>query len=94
MQPRIIRLFSSARLFRTLSFSIERMSLVWSPFPTKQQAWWLLPLLVLPWLNTYTAGPTPNTWPWLVSAVCATLLWQWRRYLNGELIASQEVDMQ
>lgn len=80
-------LFSSARLFRTLSFSIERMSLVWSPFSTKQQAWWLLPLLVLPWLNTYTAGPTPNTWPWLVSAVCATLLWRWWRHLNGELIA-------
>jgi len=30
--------------------------------------------LVLPWLNGYTAGPTPNLWPWLVSAVCGVLV--------------------
>lgn len=63
------------------------MSLVWSLFPTKSQTWWLLPFLVFPWLNTYTAGPTPNTWPWLVSAACATLLCWWRDKINGELVA-------
>ncbi|MEY3873201.1 MAG: hypothetical protein RLZZ296_2196, partial [Pseudomonadota bacterium] len=30
--------------------------------------------LVLPWLNGFTAGPTPNLWPWLVSAVCGVLV--------------------
>ena len=30
--------------------------------------------LILPWLNGYTAGPTPNMWPWLVSAVCGVLI--------------------
>ncbi len=30
--------------------------------------------LILPWLNGFTAGPTPNMWPWLVSAVCGVLL--------------------
>ena len=50
--------------------------------------WWLSPLLVLPWLNFYTAGPTANTWPWLLSALCALLLWLGRRRLNGELIAT------
>ncbi len=28
----------------------------------------------MPWLNGYTAGPTPNLWPWLVSAVCGVLV--------------------
>ena len=34
----------------------------------------LVVCLVLPWLNGYTAGPTPNLWPWLVSAVCGVLV--------------------
>ena len=49
--------------------------------------WWLGALLILPWLNAYTAGPTPNTWPWLISAACALVLWPLRRRLSGELIA-------
>lgn len=44
-------------------------------------------LLVLPWLNPYTAGPTPNAWPWLISALCAVVLWLFRRGLNARLIA-------
>ena len=46
-------------------------------------------LLVLPWLNPYTAGPTPNAWPWLVSALCAVFLWLCR--LNAQLIATDWV---
>jgi O-antigen ligase len=30
--------------------------------------------LVLPWLNGFYAGPTPNLWPWLVSAVCGVIV--------------------
>lgn len=30
--------------------------------------------LILPWLNGFTAGPTPDLWPWLVSAVCAVVV--------------------
>jgi O-antigen ligase len=44
-------------------------------------------LLVLPWLSPYTAGPTPNAWPWLVSAFCAVGLWLFQRRLNARLIA-------
>jgi O-antigen polymerase len=36
--------------------------------------------LVLPWLNGFTAGPTPNFWPWWLSAVCAVgIALGWRR---------------
>ena len=45
-------------------------------------------LLVLPWLTPYTAGPTPNVWPWLLSALCAVLLWLFRRRLNPEWVAA------
>ncbi len=45
-------------------------------------------LLVLPWLSPYTAGPTPNAWPWLLSAACAVLLWLFQRGLDARLIAS------
>ncbi|WP_296908603.1 Wzy polymerase domain-containing protein [Polaromonas sp.] len=45
-------------------------------------------MLVLPWLNPYTAGPTPNAWPWLFSAACAVILWLFQRKLDGRLIAS------
>lgn len=51
-------------------------------------AWGLGALLVLPWLSPYTSGPTPNAWPWLISAVCAVILWLFRRRLNGELIVA------
>ena len=42
--------------------------------------------LVLPWLTPYTAGPMPNVWPWLLSALCAVFLWLFRRRLNPELV--------
>jgi O-antigen ligase len=50
--------------------------------------WWLGVFLVFPWLNAYTAGPTPNVWPWLISAICAVLLWLFRRRLSAELVAA------
>jgi hypothetical protein len=31
-------------------------------------------LLIAPWLNPYAAGPSPNVWPWLLSAVCVLAL--------------------
>lgn len=43
--------------------------------------------LILPWLSTYTSGPAPNVWPWLISAACALFLWLFRQKLNGELLA-------
>ena len=49
-------------------------------------AWWLGALLFIPWLNPYTAGPASNTWPWLVSMLCAAVLWLFRRHLTGELV--------
>ena len=48
----------------------------------------LLLLMLLPWLSPYTAGPTPNAWPWLLSAVCAVLLWLFLPRLDARLIAS------
>ena len=47
----------------------------------------LLPLLLLPWLSPYTAGPSPNVWPWLLSATCAVFLWLFRRGLDARLVA-------
>lgn len=49
---------------------------------------WLVALLVLPWLSPYTAGPSPNLWPWLISAFCAVILWLLRRSLGVRLIAA------
>ncbi|NMM09718.1 MAG: polymerase [Polaromonas sp.] len=51
-------------------------------------AWCLGWLLVLPWISPYTSGPTPNAWPWLISAYCAVLLWLLRRRLNVRIIAT------
>ncbi|MBG6076771.1 Wzy polymerase domain-containing protein [Polaromonas sp. CG_9.11] len=51
-------------------------------------AWWLLAFLLPPWLSPYTAGPTPNVWPWLLSALCVVCLWLFRRRLNPELVAT------
>lgn len=45
-------------------------------------------LLVLPWLNPYTAGPTPNAWPWLISAFCMSIVWLFHRRLSAELTAA------
>lgn len=50
-------------------------------------AWLLAAFLLLPWLTPYTAGPTPNVWPWLLSALCAVFLWLFRRRLNPEWVA-------
>ena len=44
--------------------------------------------LVLPWLNPYTAGPTPNVWPLLVSFLCAVLLWTWWHRLDARQVAA------
>lgn len=49
---------------------------------------WLGALLLVPWLNPYTHGPTPNAWPWLVSALCAVFLWLGRRELTAERLAA------
>ena len=45
---------------------------------------WLpvFPFLLIPWLNPYTAGPTPNVWPLLLSALCAVVLWFYRHRLT------------
>ena len=48
--------------------------------------WWLGALLIIPWLNPYTAGPAPNTWPWLVSMLCGALLWLFQSYLTARLV--------
>jgi len=50
--------------------------------------WFLGILLVLPWVSPYTSGPTPNAWPWLLSACCAVILWLFQRRLNVNLIAT------
>jgi O-antigen ligase len=50
---------------------------------------WLLALvLLLPWLNPFTAGPTPSVLPWLVSAACAVLVWQFRAVLSTQTVAT------
>ena len=63
-----------------------------SPLPTyhpgKPWLGLLATLLVLPWLSPYTAGPTTNAWPWLLSAACAVVLWLFQRRLDARLIAS------
>jgi len=51
-----------------------------------QHSGWLLAFLVLPWLSPYTAGPTPNVWPLLLSALCAAVVWFYRRQLNVRLL--------
>src|SRR4051794_19010741 len=42
--------------------------------------------VVLPWINPITSGPSPNLWPWLISAGCAVALWIFRRWLNADLV--------
>ena len=48
---------------------------------------WLVLALALPWLSPYTSGPTPNVWPWLVSAGCAVMLGLFQRQLTVRLVA-------
>ena len=68
--------------------SPKPMSPVPAPYLGKPGAEWLAALLDLPCLSPYTAGPTPNAWPWLFSAACAVILWLFQRKLDGRLIAS------
>ena len=44
--------------------------------------------LILPWLNGFTAGPTPNLWPWLVSAVCGVWVGLGWRRVSARLLAA------
>lgn len=50
--------------------------------------WIPVALLVLPWLNPYAAGPSPDAWPLLISAFCGFILWALKRRLRIEIIAS------
>jgi O-antigen ligase len=50
--------------------------------------WWLAALLIFPWLNPYTAGPTPNVWPLLASSLCALVLWFYRHRLTSQLVTA------
>ena len=52
------------------------------------QVWWLAALLVLPWLSPFTAGPTPNVWPLLLSALCAVGLLGYRHLINARLVTT------
>jgi O-antigen ligase len=45
-------------------------------------------LLVLPWIQPLSAGPSRNAWPWLVSMACLGSLLLLRRYWRAELLAS------
>ena len=56
--------------------------------PYRLPGWWPGTLLLLPWLNPYTAGPTPNVWPLLVSCLCAVMLWCYRHRLTPRLVAA------
>ena len=47
----------------------------------------LVVCLVLPWLNGFTAGPTPNLWPWLVSAVCGVIVGMGWGRVSARLLA-------
>lgn len=49
---------------------------------------WLCALVLLPWLNPYTHGPTPNAWPLLISALCAVFLWLGWCGLTAERVAA------
>ena len=40
-----------------------------------------------PWLNFYAPGPSPGVWPWLVSALCAVLVWLARTRLSVQVVA-------
>jgi O-antigen ligase len=57
------------------------------PDTRRLSGWCLCLLLVLPWINPFTAGPTPGMWPWLVSAACIVPVWFFWRKMSVELIA-------
>ena len=43
--------------------------------------------LVFPWVTNIVGGPTPGVQPWLISALCATLVWWSRRSLDARWVA-------
>ena len=45
-------------------------------------------LLIFPWLSFYTAGPSPNTWPWLLTACSFVLLGLFRKGLRVDVAVS------
>lgn len=47
----------------------------------------IMALLVLPWMNPFATGPSPNVFPWLISALCGVVLLLLRRKLDIDLIA-------
>lgn len=50
-------------------------------------SWALLALLVLPWVQPLSSGPSPNAWPWLISAACLAGVLLLRRHLHLRLLA-------
>jgi len=48
----------------------------------------LLAFLLFPWLTPYTAGPTSNAWPWLLSALCVVVVWWFRRGLTAKRVGA------
>lgn len=51
-------------------------------------SWVIFCLIVLPWINPYSAGPSPDVWPLLISALCALFICLLRRKLNVEIIVA------
>ena len=57
-----------------------------NPNPNRLPVWLLGTLLFIPWITPYTAGPVPNVWPLLLSALCGVGVWFYRQRLNTRLI--------
>jgi O-antigen ligase len=64
----------------TGAFVLEGTVLTWRRFL-------LLTALTVPWVSPFAVGPSPAVVPWLVSVVCATVLFAQWRYLQWEDIA-------
>lgn len=72
----------------TVNYPLARFILNSTSNPYRLSDCWPGTLLLLPWLNPYTAGPTPNVWPLLVSSLCAVVLWFYRHRLTPQLVAA------
>lgn len=44
-------------------------------------------LFIIPWIQPLSAGPSRNTWPWLISAACLAALLLLRRYFRPQVLA-------
>jgi hypothetical protein len=44
-------------------------------------------LLIIPWIQPLNAGPSRNTWPWLISAACMAGLLLLRRHWRPRALA-------